>query len=70
MSLIFNDDQVKCPGCNSHLFREQTTYALIEKKDRFGNKYYDIDDEAYSIVCANCGHVISISQKSIINKER
>lgn len=70
MSLIFHDDQVICPECGSHLFKEETTYALIEKKDRFGNKYYDVDDMAYSIACANCKHIISISQKSITNKKR
>lgn len=68
MSLIFNDDQIKCPKCGSNLFEEKVIHTLIEKEDRFKNKYYEKDESAYDIVCIKCGHLLSSSKESIIRK--
>ena len=69
MSLIFHDEQIKCPECGSNLFKEDVIYTLIEKQDRFNGKYYEKDSEKHNIYCANCSTIISSTKKSILREK-
>lgn len=69
MSLIFNDDRFRCPNCGNNIFTEEVTFSFIEKKDRYGAKYYYVDDTEYHITCTNCSQIVAVTKKSILNNK-
>ena len=47
----------------------EVTFSFIEKKDRYGTKYYDVDDTEYHITCTNCSQIVAVTKKSILNNK-
>lgn len=66
MSLIFNDNNLRCQECSCLTFTQQEVFGLEKHVSKDNHVYYKKIQPKYILKCTNCNNVISSTDTSIL----